>query len=447
MSSILVCINPTESHVGPVMTVAEAFVERGWRVRVLTGARFADRVAAIGATAIALPPEGDVLDSIDLSDNARGVKALNDGLYKTFIEPTTPQFHALCEAIDAEPVDAVTGDPSFLAMSLLNSLPTRPVLATCGIFPLMVSSVDTPPFGLGVTPKNGAFGRLQHRAMAWSARKVILARVQRQIDEFYRSFGLPGLGKMFFTDYMLRDGMIDLLGQFTVPAFEYPRSDLPSTVRFFGPLNLPARPDWQAPEWWSELDGSRPVVHVSQGTVANADFGELVGPTLEALADEPVLVVVTTGRTDGRAIGDLPPLPSNARVAEFLPHAELMPRVSAFVTNGGYGGLHGAMRHGVPIVVAGDTEDKLETSARVAWSGVGVNLKTGHPAPEAIRAAVRDVLANPRYRNASARIGEDIAASPGAGGFADAVEQLVAARVAATDDLSRPAGSERPGHG
>ncbi|GAA1752788.1 nucleotide disphospho-sugar-binding domain-containing protein [Agromyces humatus] len=431
MSSILVCINPTESHVGPVLTVAKGFVDKGWRVRVLTGARFADRVDATGATAIALPPEGDVLDSIDLKGNARGVKALNDGIYRTFIEPTPPQFQALCEALDAEPVDAVTGDPSFLAMSLLNSLPARPVLATCGIFPLMVSSVDTPPFGLGATPKRGAIGRLQHRMMSWTARKVILARVQRQIDEFYRSFGLPGLGSTFFTDYMLRDGMIDLLGQFTVPAFEYPRSDLPSVVRFFGPLSVPARPDWRPPEWWSELDGSRPVVHVSQGTVANTDFGELVGPTLEALADEPVLVVVATGRTDGRPIGDLPPLPANARVAEFLPHAELMPKVSAFVTNGGYGGLHEAMRHGVPIVVAGDTEDKLETSARVAWSGVGVNLKTGHPTREAIRAAVSDVLANPRFRDASSRIGEEIAASPGAAGFVDAVEELVAARASA----------------
>ena len=150
-----------------------------------------------------------------------------------------------------------------------------------------------------------------------------------------------------------------------------------------------------------ELDGSRPVVHVSQGTVANVDFGELVGPTLEALADEPVLGR-RDDRQDGRAcVGTLPPLPANARAAEFLPYAELMPKVSAFVTNGGYGGLHEAMRHGVPIVVAGDTEDKLETSARVAWSGAGLSLRTGHPTPEAIRTAVREVLAKPQYRDAS----------------------------------------------
>jgi UDP:flavonoid glycosyltransferase YjiC (YdhE family) len=35
-----------------------------------------------------------------------------------------------------------------------------------------------------------------------------------------------------------------------------------------------------------------------------------------------------------------------------------------YVTNGGYGGLHYEMENGVPIVVAGDTEDKPEGSAR-----------------------------------------------------------------------------------
>lgn len=39
----------------------------------------------------------------------------------------------------------------------------------------------------------------------------------------------------------------------------------------------------------------RPVVHVTQGTIANKDFGQLIAPTLRALADEDVLVVVSTG--------------------------------------------------------------------------------------------------------------------------------------------------------
>jgi UDP:flavonoid glycosyltransferase YjiC (YdhE family) len=44
------------------------------------------------------------------------------------------------------------------------------------------------------------------------------------------------------------------------------------------------------------LDGTRKVVLVTQGTVANHNFGLLVAPTLAALASEPdVLVVATAG--------------------------------------------------------------------------------------------------------------------------------------------------------
>ena len=47
-----------------------------------------------------------------------------------------------------------------------------------------------------------------------------------------------------------------------------------------------------------DLDGSRQVVLVTQGTVANHNFGLLIAPTLAALGDEPdVLVVATTGAT------------------------------------------------------------------------------------------------------------------------------------------------------
>ena len=62
------------------------------------------------------------------------------------------------------------------------------------------------------------------------------------------------------------------------------------------------------------------------------------------------------------------------------------------VTNGGYGAVQRALSMGVPLVVAGNTEDKPEVAARVAWTGAGVNLRTGTPTPSAVRAAVREVL-------------------------------------------------------
>ncbi|MGB8899724.1 MAG: nucleotide disphospho-sugar-binding domain-containing protein [Methylocella sp.] len=152
------------------------------------------------------------------------------------------------------------------------------------------------------------------------------------------------------------------------------------------------------PPWAHELDGSRKVVMVTQGTVNNFDFRQLVVPTLEALANEPdVLVVVTAG---GRSIDDIPgPIPGNARLASYLPFEWLLPKVDAFVTNGGYGSVNQALSFGVPLVAAGLTEDKADINVRVAWSGVGINLATNEPTPQALREAIRNVLDKPNYRS------------------------------------------------
>ena len=142
---------------------------------------------------------------------------------------------------------------------------------------------------------------------------------------------------------------------------------------------------------------------------------------MDALADADVLVVVTTGGPPVEALG---PLPSNVRAAEYLPYDSLFPLLDVMVTNGGYGGVHYALAHSVPLVVAGGGEDKPEVAARVAWSGVGVNLRTGRPQPEAIRQAVRRVLDDPRYRTAAAITAGQIAEAPGVDGFAQLIAEV-----------------------
>src|SRR6202043_3847962 len=93
------------------------------------------------------------------------------------------------------------------------------------------------------------------------------------------------------------------------------------------------------------------------------------------------------------------PIPSNARLASYLPFEWVLPQVDAFVTNGGYGSVNQAMSFGIPLVTAGLTEDKADVNARVAWSGVGIDLATNEPTPQALREAIRTVLDKPNYRS------------------------------------------------
>ena len=223
-----------------------------------------------------------------------------------------------------------------------------------------------------------------------------------------------------------------------MPAFEYPRPDATVPLHFVGPVTPSS--DLPTPQWWGELDGPAPVVLVTQGTVANQDLGELVRPTVDALADSDALVVVTTG---GRPVPEVGPLPSNVRAAEYLPYDQLFARLDLLVTNGGYGGVHYALAHAVPIVVAGGGEDKPEVAARVAWSGVGVNLRTGRPKSEAIRRAVRRVLDDPSYRVAAQRVAGQIAAAPGIGGLEKLILDLAAAGEATRQARTGPESAGR----
>ena len=70
-------------------------------------------------------------------------------------------------------------------------------------------------------------------------------------------------------------------------------------------------------------------------------------------------------------------------------------------------GNNQAMSFGVPLVTAGRTEDKADVNARVAWSGVGIDLATNEPTPQALREAVRTVLDKPDHRSRASRIADE----------------------------------------
>ncbi|MFI2702988.1 glycosyltransferase [Cellulosimicrobium composti] len=429
MASVLLCSTPVHAHVTPLLAVTRALVARGHDVRFLTGARFAAAAQAAGAEHVPLPAEAD-FDDLDLAGafpgraGRTGLDAIRHDMLEIFVRPGAAQHRAVLDALARRRADAVLVEPLFLGAMALVASPAdrRPPVLTLGIVPLGLRSERTAPFGLGVLPARGRLGVLRNRALYRFVERVAFAEPQRAAQEMVRAAGVEPNGTFFLGWPADADAVVQL----TVAELEYPRPDVTTPVRFVGPPR-PAPSDGTLPPWWGDLDTRRPVVHVTQGTVANEDPTQLLVPTLRALADEDVLVVAATG---GRPVEALGALPANARAAEYLPYDALLPRTSVLVTNGGYGGVHHALRHGVPVVVAGKTEDKAEVAARVAWTGTGVRLRTSTPRPAQVRRAVRRLLDDPAYARASAALGERIAASPGEDGVVDVVEEVVAAREA-----------------
>ena len=425
MSSIVIASVPIHGHVTPLLTVAKNLVDRGDDVRFITGARFAEQVAAQGATHIPLPADADFDETVVTTFPERaplkGTKAIAFDMENIFVKPSKSQYRVLIDEHRDRPADAVLFDPTFYGALFLAAQPraTRPALVMCGVIPLAVESRDTAPFGMGLPPASW-LNRPRNAALVRLTRRIV-----RGADRMLNDFHLELHGTEMPADLLNWARHADAIVQFTVESFEYPRSDAPPQLHFAGPLSATGS-QAELPSWWDDLDGTRPVVHVTQGTMANVDYDQLIAPTLHALAGEDVTVVVATG---GRPLDSLPPLPDNARAATYLPYDELLPRTAVYVTNGGYGGVHYALRFGVPIVATGGKEDKPEVGARVAWSGIGRRIRSERPTAAALRRAVLDVLNQPRYRQASKCIAADMAAAPGFPKLAAVVDELIGTRA------------------
>jgi UDP:flavonoid glycosyltransferase YjiC (YdhE family) len=298
MPRVLLLSSPIGGHVAPMLSAAAGLIARGHEVVFLTGARFADAVAATGAEHVALPPEADYDDrDLDASFPQRralkGMAQLKSDLINTFIDPLPHQYRAVCELLDTREIDVIVSEAAAIGAVplVLGARATRPPIVSCGVVPLTLSSRDTAPYGPALPPMAGPLGRLRNRALRFGVEKVAFRSVQQHANTLLEQVGARPLPVFCFDAIGV---LPDRFLQFSVPGFEYPRSDLPATVRFAGRV-APRTGDVALPEWWDELDGERPVVHVTQGTLDNANLDRVIGPTLRALAGEDVLVVASTG--------------------------------------------------------------------------------------------------------------------------------------------------------
>ena len=394
MSRFLFATQPITGHFLPALPIVRTLVERGHEVMWYTGKKFRSKVEAAGAT---FAPYQDAYDYDDSDYDAafagrsahKGLNQIKFDFIHLFMKQIGPQHHDLQAILSHFPADALVGDPSIFAAFTVNEK-GGPPNATYNITVLGIKGRDVAPFGLGMLPIDSALGRLRNRLLYGLASNVIFKAVS---DEFGRQCQRVGAAPRKFDGVPVSPY---LFLQPTVPAFEYPRRDLPSQAHFIGAL-LPDTPtDFTPPSWWDQVvHKQRPVVLVTQGTVAT-DVQELVVPTLRALANEDV-TVIAAGVKDRAALGS-DPLPVNAYVEAFVPFKPLLPHVDVYITNGGYGGVMTALAQGVPVIAGGITEDKPEVGNRLAFSGVGINLKTATPTAEQIGTAVKQVLAEKSYQ-------------------------------------------------
>ena len=406
MAQILFATMPITGHVNPGLPIARQLVAEGHEVCWYTGKKFKDAIEATGSKHISASAKWDFNDSnmdtyFPERKNFRGLDQLKYDMKRIFTDHVPHSTCELQEILRTFPASVMVVDTAFASGPLLAQIGGPPCIAF-GITAFPLASHEVAPFGLGLFPDYTDVGKVRNKLLIELTNRIIFKDVIDYRNEVRAKFNLePDQDGVF--DGVVKGCKLYLQG--TVPEFEYKRSDMPENVRFIGPLLPQAAAEVSKPDWWQEMvDSKVPIVHVAQGTVATR-IDELIMPTIYALADMDVLTIVSTKNLP---YGSLSEMPKNVRLARFLPYSDLMHHVDAFVTNGGYGGVHYALAAGVPIVAAGTTEDKPEVANRIAWSGAGINLRTSSPSSAAIRRAVKQVLRNPSYKSAALKLSESI---------------------------------------
>ena len=157
----------------------------------------------------------------------------------------------------------------------------------------------------------------------------------------------------------------------------------------------------------------------------NRDPAKLMIPTIEALKDTDSRIVVATGGANTEELRRRYPQP-NVVVEDYVDFARVFPFTDVFVTNGGFGGVLLSLSHGVPLVTAGLNEGKSDVNARVAYAGVGVNLKTETPSAAAVRSAVETVLGDPSWRERAQAMRGQFEAEDSVGAAVEVIKAAVA---------------------
>jgi UDP:flavonoid glycosyltransferase YjiC (YdhE family) len=426
---IVITAMPMIGHVTPLLAIGRIALARGDDVIVLTASHHADKLRRIGARFVPLPPSAD-MDLSRLEEQFPERAALPLGpprilfdFQRIFLDVMPAQATALRRILDVERPDILVTDAFFFGATpiFLDRARPRPPMIACGTTFLPLDRPDGAPTGPGLPPARDEADRAHYAAINQDVEMHLNGPVRAYADALLGEMGLPALPcSLWHSRVMMADAYL----QPTAPSFEYEFGAPPNDIRFVGVLEARAA-DTCCPDWWDAVDGTRRIVLVTQGTVANDDFSHLVEPTLAALADrEDLLVVVTTGGRSTECVRG--PVPGNARVAPFFDVSAVLAKADVLVTNGGYGTISQALRAGVPIVAAGTTEDKAEVCARIAWSGVGLNLGTSTPHRNALSDAVGRLLAEPSFGKRARALAADLAGIDAEREILSAIDQVAA---------------------
>ncbi|KAH5543326.1 hypothetical protein HBI51_029340 [Parastagonospora nodorum] len=415
---IVMASTPAFSHIEKITTMAEGLIKLGYPVHFLSNPDFKDAIESIGA--IHVPIEGAGPGYMEPEKMAHFVTLTghesNIFAFKTIFTDSIPAQHrtlqrlfkSIREEYGAEQPLIYMNDFSFGGMTpvFLGAEGIRPdAIIGIAVAPYPAASNDTFPFQSGRHPDTSPSSReihfkAQQERYESYPDKEVTAYLRKTLADMGAKKYFPSLYDMFAS-------ASDVLLQYGVPEFEYPRSDWRKNVKFVGaPVGVGVA-ERKLPEWWNEVVAAKAagkkIVAVTSSSVVFENTA-LILPALEALKDREDVFVMATLVTSEAGGFDVP---KNARVEKFIPVDLALPYVDVLITNGGYGTIQQGLRAGVPMIVSGVGQDKSHTGGIINYVGVGIYNAVYKTNPKMIADSFDEILNNASYRETSKRLAKE----------------------------------------
>jgi len=240
------------------------------------------------------------------------------------------------------------------------------------------------------------------------------ARSQAVADTLSKKYRLK---KQNFIEVLSNKGMLNIvytskLFQPLANSFDHRR------FKFVGPPILPCLKTTSFP---FEALEKKPLIYISLGTIFNKREA-FYRTCFEAFADKDWQIVMAVGQNINQE--SLGTVPANFVVRKFVPQLEILQRTSLFITHGGMNSVSEALYYNVPLVVVPQSAaDHPWIAKRIVELGVGKMLPPKKVTVRNLCRVVEEVLSNPTYAQAVARVGESLRT---AGGYRMAVDEIQA---------------------
>lgn len=173
---------------------------------------------------------------------------------------------------------------------------------------------------------------------------------------------------------------------------------------------------------WLHGPAPRPRICLSLG-ISECDVSMSPADIIRAMADLDVEVVATLAESSREQV---PEVPANTRLLDFVPLNDLLPTCSAIVHHGGIGTKATAELHGVPQVILPVGWDTAVMAERIEQLGAGLSVPAGELTVDGLREKVTQVVREPSFAESAERLRQEMLAEPCPNDVVPLLEKLTA---------------------